>query len=313
MARVTVIIPTHNRAEFLRGAITSVLDQTFQDFDIIVVDDASTDSTGDVVKSFGNGKIKYLRHDINRGGSAARNTGIVNSKGEFVAFLDDDDEWLPEKLTRQVSLFDTTGTNVGAVYTGCVAVNRANGKILGQKCCTKKGDLSRELFTTNYLGSASAVVVRKKCFETVGGFDERLPSFQDYDMWIRIARVFHIDYINEPLFRYYVHGIKIWKNPGTLHSGLNIMLDKYGDSHAFRRHCASYFLSIGVQYCDYADTRRGREAFLQAIKLDPFEIRNYFNFCLALLGPDKFKKVKKAKDQVLGSLWTRGRLDRIGK
>src|SRR5262245_46961170 len=102
MPKVSVIIPTHNRADFLRDAIFSVLNQTFQDFEIIVVDDASTDNTSEVIGAFNDERIRYLRHDTNKGGSAARNTGILNSQCDYIAFLDDDDQWLPEKLAKQV-------------------------------------------------------------------------------------------------------------------------------------------------------------------------------------------------------------------
>lgn len=95
---VSVVIPTYNRAHLVGRAIQSVLNQTYQDFEIIVVDDGSTDNTEEVVKSFNDPRIRYIRHDQNRGGSAARNTGIKMARGEYIAFQDSDDEWLPEKL-----------------------------------------------------------------------------------------------------------------------------------------------------------------------------------------------------------------------
>ena len=100
MATVSVIIPTHNRSDFLRSAIASVLNQTYQDFELIVVDDASTDNTAEAVAEFNDERIKLLRHDTNKGGSAARNTGILASECDYIALLDDDDEWLLEKLSR---------------------------------------------------------------------------------------------------------------------------------------------------------------------------------------------------------------------
>src|SRR5690348_13147078 len=104
MAPVSVIIPTHNRSDFLRNAITSVLNQTYQDFEIIVVDDGSTDNTSEVVANFSDERITFIRHDTNKGGSAARNTGILASKCDYIAFLDDDDEWLPDKLRKQMEI-----------------------------------------------------------------------------------------------------------------------------------------------------------------------------------------------------------------
>src|SRR5712692_9764325 len=131
MPKASVITPTYNRADFLRVAIASVLNQTFQDLEIIVVDDASSDRTAEVVRRFTDELIKYIRHDINKGGSAARNTGIKNSTGAYVAFLDDDDEWLPEKLGMQVDLLENSPAEVGGVYTSYMVIDRASGIILG--------------------------------------------------------------------------------------------------------------------------------------------------------------------------------------
>ena len=100
MPDVSVIIPTYDRSEFLRTAIASVLAQTLQDFEIIVVDDASADDTQEVVGNLDDGRIRYIRHEINKGVAATRNTGVLNSKGKYIAFLDDDDKWFPEKLTE---------------------------------------------------------------------------------------------------------------------------------------------------------------------------------------------------------------------
>src|SRR3989442_437688 len=105
MSKVSVIIPTYNRAEFLGLALTSVLNQTFQDFEILIIDDNSQDSTQEVVTNFGDERIKYIRHDVNKRVAAARNTGVANSNGEYIAFLDDDDEWFPDKLQIQLDLF----------------------------------------------------------------------------------------------------------------------------------------------------------------------------------------------------------------
>src|SRR5919106_1816578 len=118
MPKVSVIIPTYNRVESLPLAIKSVLAQTFQDFEIIVVDDASHDNTPAVIARFNDERIRYIRHDTNKKISASRNTGVLNSRGSYIAFLDDDDEWLSEKLQLEVDLLDNSPLKTGAVYTG---------------------------------------------------------------------------------------------------------------------------------------------------------------------------------------------------
>jgi len=115
---VSVIIPTYIRAHVLAKAIQSLLNQTYQDFEIIVVDDGSIDNTEEVVKSFNDPRIRYIRHKENCGGSAARNTGIRAAYGECIAFQDSDDEWLPEKLEKQMQVFENAPAEVGVVYTG---------------------------------------------------------------------------------------------------------------------------------------------------------------------------------------------------
>jgi len=117
---VSVIISTYNRAYLIDRFIQSVLNQTYQDFELIVVDDGSTDNTEDIIRQFQekDKRIKYIKHDKNKGGSAERNTGIKNSVGKYIAFQDSDDEWFPEKLEKQMEVFKNTSSKVGVVYTG---------------------------------------------------------------------------------------------------------------------------------------------------------------------------------------------------
>jgi glycosyltransferase involved in cell wall biosynthesis len=302
MPKVSVVIPTYNRHQFLGGAIASVLSQTFQDFEVIVVDDASKDETPVMVSSLSDKRVKYVRHPANRGGSAARNTGILRSDSSYIALLDDDDEWLPHKLKMQIDLLDNTHPQVGIVYSGYHIVDRTTGAVLGQIVPRRRGDLSKALLAENHLGGASSVLLRRECFDQVGLFDENLPSYQDYDMWIRISRVFHFEYIKDPLFRYYVHGSKIWMTPRAINHGSEMLLKKYGASSPLKRYCSYHFLDTGILYCYRGELRNGRAAFLRAIRLHPLEMRHYFYFCLSLLGLNIFKKVKENKEKMFAIL-----------
>jgi glycosyltransferase involved in cell wall biosynthesis len=295
---VSVIIPTYNRAEILRQAIISVLHQTFQDFEIIVIDDSSHDATFDVVHDFDDIRIKYLSHKINKGGSAARNTGIANAVTEYIAFLDDDDEWLPFKLEKQMQLMVASPSKTGAIYTGYVLVDRVSGKIVRQKIPAKNGDLYHELLKGNPVGGTSCVLLRKACFEKVGIFDEELPSFQDYDMWIRIAKEYHFDYIGESMLKYYIHDTRIWTNLDALNRGIEIMLKRYGESHAFRRKLSCYYLYIGVRYCREGRHVQGREACLKAIELNPFVIKYYLMLWASYLDRKTLKILIDLKEKI---------------
>lgn len=298
MAQVSVIIPTYNRARFLGGAIRSVLAQSFKDFEIIVVDDCGSDNTKSVIESFADAGVRYIRHDRQRGGAAARNTGINASLGEYIAFLDDDDEWYPEKLGRQVSAMLASPPEVGGIYTGYFIVDRDDGQIRGQIVPTERGDIYQSLLAGNCIGGTSCMLLRRSCFDKIGFFDERLPSFQDYDLWLRTARKYQFDCIREPLLRYFVHGNKIWTNPEALTQGLDLMLRKYGDAASFRKKCGTYYLALGVQHCEANRFDAGRKALLRAARLSPLTMAPYGYLVLAMLGVENFRRARQAQGRL---------------
>ena len=200
---VSVIIPTHNRAKMLKRAIQSVLDQTFSDFEIIIIDDASTDASDELVASFKDQRIRYIRHDSNKGGSAARNTGIRSATGKYIAFLDSDDTWLPEKLQLQIQHFENLTTDVGVVYTGLTVISQ-NNSVIGNSIPTASGNIQSTIYAENCVGPLSTAMVRRDCLNKVGLFDEDLPACQDWDLFIRIAGVTQFSFIPEALVCYYI-------------------------------------------------------------------------------------------------------------
>lgn len=283
MPKVSVIIPTCNRADFLRVALESVQRQTYQDFETLVIDDASQDHTPEVVRSFISMPVRYFRHGSRKGGAAARNTGIGNARGCYLAFLDDDDEWLPEKLRLQVNLLDHSPAEIGVVYTGYVVVDRSSGKEIAQKVPSRRGEIAQFLFEENSIGGTSSVMVRKECFAKVGLFDEQLPSFQDYDLWIRLAREFQFDYLQGPLLKYYVHGKKIWTDLEALDAGMEILLKKYRYPQGLKKKCSYYYRSLGSQYGQRGDLAKARIAYAKAVKLYPVNIKHCVRLLLAWL------------------------------
>ncbi|HZA55514.1 MAG TPA: hypothetical protein VE616_14780, partial [Candidatus Udaeobacter sp.] len=212
-----------------------------------------------------------------------------------------DDEWYPEKLKRQMEVMLGSPPEVGGVYTGYFIVDRSDGKIRGQIVPRERGDLYSTLLAGNCIGSTSSVLLRRACFEEIGLFDERLPSFQDYDLWLRIARKFHFDYIREPMLKYFVHADKIWTNSEALLHGLELMLSKHGHSPAFRRKCSVYYLFLGVQFCERNRLGAGRGALVSAARLNPLAIEPYIYFGLSLLGGESFRRARKAKARLLPS------------
>ena len=198
-AKVSVIIPVYNRPEAVCRAIESVLTQTCQDFEVVVVDDASTDATPAVVEACADPRVTLIRHERNRGGSAARNTGIQASSAPYVAFLDSDDEWLPHKLERQLAVFEGAANRVGLVYAGVERVYEDG--VVSRDHPRSERDLTRALLLENVIGETSVGMVRRRVLDETGGFDESLPSCQDLDLWLRISERFDCVAVPEVLVR----------------------------------------------------------------------------------------------------------------
>ena len=196
MSRVSVIIPTFNRARKVVRAVSSVLYQTFKDYEIIVVDDGSTDGTREALLSV-NPHIKYLSHPKNMGVSTARNTGILASESPLIAFLDSDDYWLSEKLSRQVEYF---AQHPKAVACQTEEIWIRNGRRINprKKHLKPSGDIFGPSLK-RCLVSPSAVMLRRSLLEEVGLFDPILPACEDYDLWLRISCLYPIYLIEEPL------------------------------------------------------------------------------------------------------------------
>jgi glycosyltransferase involved in cell wall biosynthesis len=217
MAKVSVIIPTYNRERLISRAIESVLKQTYTDYEIIVVDDGSTDRTSELLKKF-EGRIRYF-YQQNSGISGARNRGLEEAKGEYIAFLDSDDAWLPEKLTIQVEVLDKN-KDVGIIYSKMLILNEA-GKHCGFKPDEKTGRDFLELIEIRGDIATSTVMSRRECFEKVGRFDPDLPPMEDFDMWLRISKFYKVYEVeNITLAYYYQHSQQATCNPKKVYEGL---------------------------------------------------------------------------------------------
>jgi len=291
--RLSVIIPTYQRPQYLPRAIASVLAQSFKDFELIVVDDASKDGTARIVETFHDDRIRYLCHSKKKGGSAARNSGIRSSRGQYLAFLDDDDEWLPGKLQKQIDVLSKSSLKVQCIYTAYNKVDAATGKVLGIHRPCKEGDLAIELLRWNWIGSTSTVLLKRECLERVGLFDEALPSVQDYDLWIRLSKKIHFGFVKDPLVNHFVYKDRITMNPDALLRGTEILKSKLGhSSKALKENFSFRYCRVGVLYCLNGDLIRGRDALLKAIKLRPFKVKPYLMLCLSVLGSKNFRKVQ---------------------
>lgn len=195
--RVSVVIPTYKRSERLAQAIDSVLNQTYPNLEVIVVDDNDPDTnfrhdTQALMEKYrGNQRVKYIQHERNKNGAAARNTGIRCAQGEFIAFLDDDDLFYPEKIEKQVSYMDQHPEYAG-VYCGRYQKGK---EIIGNKA----GDLSKEILTGEFTPTTPALLFRKDALENIGGFDESFRRHQDYELLLKYFLKYDLGVIEEAL------------------------------------------------------------------------------------------------------------------
>jgi len=284
---VSVIIPTYNRTHLIGRAIQSVLEQSYQDFEIIVVDDGSTDNTEEAIKKFQeqDKRIKYIKHEKNRGGSAGRNTGIKAAKGKYIGLLDDDDEWLPEKLEKQVIKFQNSSEKVGVIYSGFCYVSEKSGKIVSKIIPHLRGDVYINLLESCILGSPTPLI-KKRCFQKAGFFDETLPSCQDWDMWIRLSKYYDFDFVPDILAKHHVHGSQISADLNAKIVAREKLMEKYWIDLSKNPQSFSVILKrLGILYFLAGNQRKGRKYLLKSIKENPFQKGSYIHLLISLLSP----------------------------
>ncbi len=243
METVSAIITTHKREPaIVVRAITSVINQSYPELEIIVVDDSPEDyplrmeverSVSQLQSTTGK-EIRYIKHDRCKGACAARNTGLHNCRGSIVGYLDDDDEWLPGKVEKMLKGF--TSEDIALVYCDneVYTVSSNSTHVVHRK--KYRGKVYDSLIIGNYIGSTSFPLIRRRCLLEIGEFDEQMQSSQDYDVWLRLALKYEIDYVDDVLVRYYIHeGEQITKNPDKKVNGLERLNKKnseYLDAHA---------------------------------------------------------------------------------
>lgn len=292
MPKVSVIIPTYNRANFIGETIQSVLDQTFQDFEIIVVDDGSTDNTKEIIESFikKSGKIKYL-YEKNSGTCAApRNVGFYNSTGKYLCFLDSDDLWLPEKLQKQIDFFKNSGNEkLGFIDCGTLIINEHGKEIKNNYNFPKyQGNVYKDFLKYNFVLSPGSVLIKRSVLENIGLFDENLPSAEDWELWIRISKKYEFASLKEPLFKYRVHINNLTSavaKRGAESLGIYVF-QKYKEE--FRINCPDYYYQkireIAGFYCKSNNISLGKKLFKEAMVLNKKDLRNYVHYFLSLFG-----------------------------
>ena len=212
---ISVIIPTYNRANLIRNTIQGVIDQTYTDWELLIVDDGSTDNTRDIVNQFmsKDSRIKYFYEEASGGPSAPRNLGINNALGKYVAFLDSDDLWFPTKLKKQLDIFEKSNNpKLGIVACYLYVKDYKTGEIISKHDKYYRGDVIKELMNFDFnVFTSSCIMTKLSILKEVGPFDTDLNLSEDFDLWLRISDSgYEFDYVPEYLFNYVKHDSNIF-------------------------------------------------------------------------------------------------------
>jgi glycosyltransferase involved in cell wall biosynthesis len=294
MNKVSITIASYNNSKFLPEVLESIFNQTYNDFEIIVVDDASTDNTQEVAKQF-NGKIIYERLPENRGSPVAWNKAISLARGEYIVLAAADDVWLPERLAEQVKILDSQ-KHIGLVYGKCITTDE-NGIPLREPSNRKypSGKVFLDLFLNDNFMPASTVIFRKDLLVKSGMLDEALRLCQDYDFYMRLSRYTEVAFINKPIVKYRKHPgsvttgkrhnafafqrkaiYKIWTMfKDDKESGLTYEI--------YRKRLVKQCLKEGRYYLRYKEKLLARESLREALKTSPFNPAVLFQYLRTLL------------------------------
>jgi glycosyltransferase involved in cell wall biosynthesis len=284
--------------------------QTYGRLEILVVDDGSTDATPAVVKAYSTDpRVKYLRQE-NRGLSAARNIGILHTDGEYIALLDADDFWEPEKLTRQMELF-AQYPSCGMVFADYLIFNAQGIMARSRNADHYDGQVNfRQLLTRFNFIYPSTVVIRREVFAQCGYFDESLRAIEDYDMWLRIARKFEIRGMKKTLAHVRVHGTNMSGNiPSMLEYENKVITKHIADLSwiAYRRRLAKNYFLNGDRYIHQGKRAKAMLLFMKGFSYYPFLIVDMTIFLLKfILGGHAVGKLRKRatdKDSLLSKLY----------
>ena len=205
--RVSIITPTYNREGFIGEAVESVLSQTFADFELLIVDDGSTDSTEERLTPYREDpRVKYFQQE-NQGQSIARNLALQHAQGEFICFLDSDNAWVPDKLEKQLAVFERT-PEVEVVYGDIITIDESGNELSRDNMARHSGFVAFQMLKDNFV-SMNTAMARRRCFDELGGMGGKRRVADDYDLWLRFSARYRFRYIPEYFAYYRVMGDQI--------------------------------------------------------------------------------------------------------
>jgi glycosyltransferase involved in cell wall biosynthesis len=281
MWMTSVILPCYNGHRWLSGAIESVLAQTYDNFELVIIDDGSTDNTEEIIAPYlRDGRVRYL-HQRNSGFSSAVNRGIKESRGCLIGFIGQDDLWIPNKLELQMKYF-SEHNNVSLVCSKYYSIDPKERIIRVVKAkvpnFSSKQEVIQFLFLDNFVGFET-VLAKKECFDEVGLFDERMTGFSDHDMWLRIAGKFNMIYIDLPLVKKREHELQLSKT--VIAQGLKdefLLVNTAIHQYPFlkkveRKKLSSLYYALGIVMLQKGNNEKAKLNFLKAFKCRPSELK----------------------------------------
>lgn len=291
--KVSVVIPTYNRAHLLPRAIQSVLDQTYQDLEIIIVDDGSRDNTERVIKNFKDERIRYIQHNQNKGASAARNTGIRESRGKYIAFQDSDDEWFSNKLEKQIEAFADAPPEVGIVYSGFYRIEADRKLYLpSDQLSLKEGNIHNELLKGNFVGTPT-VLMKKECFRNQRYFNESLPALEDWELWIELSKYYTFRYIKKPLLCSYSTPNSINLNENNMLKAHEIILLTHLDDFSKnKKNLSEHYYDIGTGLCSIGNFNNGKNDLIKSLKAYCLNFKTISVLFILLFGHNIYYKFR---------------------
>lgn len=276
---VSVIIPAYNRREAIAGAVRSVLCQSFSDMEVLVVDDGSTDGTVEALSVVDDPRMRLIAHPTNRGVSAARNTGLHAATGDWVAFQDSDDEWLPAKLEKQMARLAAFGPEAVACYCGMAIVDQGGGRaslryVPPPGLTTVEGDILPALLESSFV-STQTLVARRDTLIAAGGFDEALPALVDWECMLRLAARGPVAFIDEPLVIQRFSGNSLTRDRAKRAAARRMIVEKHQSLIGTDRiRLARHHHAIAGEFRLIGDYTTGLRHAVRAVRLDPLSPRN---------------------------------------
>jgi len=286
MTKVSIVIPTYNREDTIGRAIESALKQTYEQFEIIVVDDGSTDETPEIVKQYNDDRIRYVRYTPNEGQNHARNVGLQNAQGEYISYLDSDDKFLPRHLEVAVKNLEQLPDEFAGVVTG-------HRDDLGEEVVEKEvydgrvvyEDLINDMYAK--IGGLSLLTFRRGILDTIGYHDENVTKCTDLDFYLQILGEYNLFGINETLCYRYKQEDSVSINAKNIVDGEQVIINKYSDKLT-KFNISKRRYNKAIAHTELGEMGNARRDFFKCILDYPYRKKYYYHFLLSIFGKQLF-------------------------